>query len=138
MLKLSTHPDAQGDIEGLWATAPKAAARILALIEQLKADPRLLDVLTIHNFGADRTEAIAVSKVVSQWSGTGRRDGRDLWRLKLWDLERQQLPYRVIYAYEIRRLRYHVLGVINRKDYNYEPEHPFTKRVLRAYDDVCG
>lgn len=138
MLKLSTHSDAQRDINELWTTAPTAAARILVLIEQLKADPRLLDALTIHNFGADKTEVFSVSKVVSQWSGTSGSDGKDLWRLKLWDLERQKLPYRVIYAYEIRRLRYHVLGVIYRKDYDYEPEHPFTKRILRAYDDVCG
>lgn len=138
MLKLSLHPDAQADIDELWKTVPEAAAKILVLIEQVRADPRLLDALTIHNFGDDRSEPFAISKVQSQWAGTRSRPGKDLWRLKLWDLERQQLQYRVIYAYEIRRLRYHVLGVINRKSYDYEPEHPFTQRVLRAYDDVCG
>ena len=138
MLKLSLHPDAQRDLDGLWAVAPVAAARILVLIEQLKTDARLLDALTIHEFGADRTEAISVSKVVSQWHGNRKQDGKDLWRLKLWDLEKQSLRYRVIYAYEIRKQRYHVLGIIDRKGYDYGPEHPFTQRILRAYDDVCG
>lgn len=137
-MKLSVHPDAQEDIDDLWNTAPSAAAHILALIEQLKADPRLLDALTIHSFGADGSEPISVSKFLSQWNATRGRDGKDLWRLKLWDLEKQNLPYRVIYAYEIRRQRYHVLGVINRREYDYEPQHPFTERILRAYDDVCG
>jgi hypothetical protein len=130
---LSVAPEALQDLEGIWSISKIAAARIQALLEQIKVDQRLLDVLTVHDFGAYESAPFSVSKVQSQWN-----TGRDLWRLKLWDLEAQKLPYRVIYAYEIRRQRYHVLGVIHRKGFNYEPDHPFTRRILRSYNRICG
>lgn len=133
MYSLSIHPDAKGDLEDLWKVATTAASRVVALLEQIKADPRLLDALTEQDFGAAGDEPFTVSRIQSQWHA-----GKDLWRLKVWDLEDRRLPYRVIYAYEIRRQRYHVLGVILRSQFNYEPKHPFTQRILRAYDDVCG
>jgi len=129
---LTIHPDAIDDLEDLSTRSPNTWARILALLEQIRADHKLLDALTDHGYGVDRTKAFAVSRFESQW-----HKGTDLWRLKIWDLEAQALRYRVIYAYEIRRKRYHVLGVIQRQGYNYEPDHAFTKRVLKAYDDVC-
>ena len=133
MLSLTIHPDARLDLADLRTRSQAAWGRIAALLEQLKADPRLLDALTDHDYGAARTQPFTVSRIESQW-----HTGKDLWRLKIWDLEAQALPYRIIYAYEIRRQRYHVLGVIHRRGYNYETGHPFTQRILRAYDDVCG
>jgi hypothetical protein len=136
---LSLTPDAQKDIEDLWKASPPAAARIEAFLEQLRFDPEMLNALTIHDFGAHRSEPLHVTKIVSQWRGGRGQPGRDLWRLKLWDLENKGLQYRVIYAYEIRRQRYHILGVIDRDSYDYEtdPKHPYTARILRAYADVC-
>lgn len=133
MQSLTIHPDARSDLEDLWKVSRKAWARIVALLEQIKADPQLLDALTDHDFGAGKDQPFTVSRIESQW-----HKGKDLWRLKIWDLEAQRLPYRVIYAYEVRRQRYHVLGVIHRRGFNYEPHHPFIQRILRAYDDVCG
>lgn len=133
MFTLSIHPDAKSDLEDLWKVSKTAFARVTVLLEQIKADPRLLDALTDQDFGATGDEPFTVSRIQSQWHA-----GKDLWRLKIWDLEVQRLPYRIIYAYEIRKQRYHVLGVIHRGAFNYEPKHPFTQRILRAYDDVCG
>ena len=132
MFTLTIHPDARSDLEELWRTSRTAFARISVLLEQIRADPHLLDALTDHAFGLERREAFTVSRIESQW-----HKGKDLWLLKIWDLDAQNLPYRIVYGYEIRRHRYHVLGVIHRSNYNYEPDHPFTQRILRAYDDVC-
>jgi len=139
VLRLLISPEARGDLDGLRAVAPAARLRLLAFLEQLQADLTLLNALTIHDYGSDQDNAqFNVSKIQSLWNAQGRTPGKDLWRLKLWDLEKQGLRYRVIYAYEIRRQRHHILGVINRKDFNYEPDHPFTKRILHQYDDLCG
>ncbi len=132
MFSLSVHPDAVRDLADLKATSREAYARILALLEQIKNDPRLLEALLDHDFGADRRESFNVKRFESQW-----HSGRNLWRLKAWELDRHGLPYRVVYGYEIKRQRYHILGVIHHKGFNYESNHPFTQRVLHAYDDVC-
>lgn len=130
MYRLFVHRDAQGDLERLYVADPVAAARVVALLESIAADQDLLDRLTQHDFGAYRSAEFHVSKWYSQWN-----KGKDLWRLKTWDLEEQRLQYRVVYAYVPGSRRYHVLGVLHRNQVKYDdPSDPYTKRILRAFD----
>lgn len=126
MLKLALHPSAKDiDIAGLWASEPIVAAKVVATLELIRADQSLLDSLTDHGFGNDQTEAIQVSKWQEFWN-----QNIDLWRFKIWDLEKCGLQYRVIYFYHVREHCYYVLAVVHR-DFNYDPQHPITKRILR-------
>lgn len=59
----------------------------------------------------------------------------DLWRLKIWDLEKGRFNYRIIYAYQISNHCFHMLAVVHR-DFNYEPNHPITKRILNDYSEL--
>jgi hypothetical protein len=130
LIALFVHDDAKADLRGLRQCEPEAAARILALFEQLEADPDLLDRLTQHNYGAHGTEAFHVSKWQAQW-----RKGRDLWRLKVWDLEDKGLRYRVIYAFE-PSTHHHVVLAIAPRDFNYDENHPIARRILNAYQGL--
>jgi mRNA-degrading endonuclease RelE of RelBE toxin-antitoxin system len=128
---LVVHEDAEFDLDELWAIDEDTTTDIIALLEQAKCDQELLDSLTIKDFGSDRSEDIHVDKWVAQ-----QQQGRNLWRLKIWDLEDRGIRYRIVYALDPRISRYHVLGVLKR-DFDYDENDQRTKRILAAYDDLA-
>lgn len=130
VFKLIVDPATTADLEGIWETDPESAGFLEALLQQIAADQRLLDSLSIQDFGAHGTEAFHVTKWVEQ-----QRHDRNLWRLKHWDLEGKGRKYRVVYALDPRVSRYSVLGVFTR-DFNYDTSDPRTKRILAAYDKL--
>lgn len=130
MLRLLIHIDAEQDLDDLAAAQPKLAGRLVTLLAEIAADAGLLDMLTVHGFGSDEREAFDVSKWQAHW-----RKGKDIWRLKFWELEHQGLPYRVIYALKRGTGDHHVLAIASR-DFNYDLNHPTTRRILQAYADL--
>lgn len=132
MYRLFVHADAESDLERIWAEDETAAARITVLLEEVQGNQGLLDRLTEHGFGSNPSAPFNVSKWHRQWN-----QGRDLWRLKAWNLERIRVRYRVIYAYLPGKRHYHVLAVLPRDQVNYDdPDDPITRRILRAYADL--
>ena len=90
-----------------------------------------MDLLTVDGYdhqGGHWLDNISVRAIVSQ-----QRAGNNLWRLKLWDLEREGIQYRLIYAFTPLSKTIHILAVVHRDSFNYEPDHPITRRVLSAY-----
>lgn len=126
MFSLQIHEDAEADLETLYRRSPRVAARILALLQEVEANQDLLDRLTQQNFGRDHTADFHVARWIEQWN-----KGKNLWRLKLWDLEDKGIRYRVVYAFVPQHSRYHVLGIVPRS-FNYEEDHPLTIRILAA------
>lgn len=127
---LTIHPDAADDLRQLMAKDRFAGGKVLALLQQAKRDPSIIDSLLDHDFGAEHTAPYHVSKWQEFW-----RIGYDLWRLKIWTEPKGSLRYRIVYAYEPRTLQYHVLAIVHR-DFNYERDHEITKRILKAYKDL--
>lgn len=130
MPTLSIHPDAAADIRALMAKDRFAAGKVVALLQQAKADPAIIDSLLDHDFGADHAAAYHVSKWLEFWNV-----GYNLWRLKIWMEPKGSLRYRIVYAYEPRSLQYHVLAVVHR-DFDYKRDHEITSRILKAYKDL--
>lgn len=130
MFRLFVHDDAESDLEKLWDETPEAAARIGVLLQELEGNQDLLDRLTQHDFGNYRTAEFHVSKWLNQWN-----KGRDLWRLKVWDLEDKGLQYRVVYAFVPGKSQYHVLGIVSR-DFDYDSSHPLSRRIIAAYQNL--
>jgi len=127
--QLFIHADAKKDLAELQLKDRRAAALIVAMLEEIEGDQRLLDALTVHDFGDDGNEKFHVSKWLEMWN-----KGLDLWRIRIWALDRIA-PYRVVYAYERGKQRYHVLGVFHR-DFNYDPADARVKRVKDAYEQL--
>ncbi len=92
--------------------------------------PRLL----IHRDAEQDLDELAESLDVSKWHALWKK-GMDLWRLKFWELEHQGLPYRVIHALKRGTGDHFVLAIVSR-DFDYDPKHPTTRRVLQAYADL--
>lgn len=130
VLRLFVHDDAEDDLNALWDEAPEIAARITVLLEELEGNQDLLDRLTQHDFGAYGSRDFHVSKWVEQW-----RKGKDLWRLKVWDLEKSGVRYRIVYAFVPGKGQYHVLGIVPR-DFNYEADHELSRRIFAAYENL--
>jgi len=130
LIALFVHDDAKSDLRALRGGEPEVAGRVLALLQELEGDPDLLDRLTQHDYGAHRSADFHVSKWQEQW-----RKGRDLWRLKVWDLEDKGLRYRIVYAFEPRKQHYHVLAIAPR-EFDYDANHPISQRILRTYQEL--
>lgn len=133
MPNIFVHRDAEEDITELSKSNPRAAARILAFLQQVKADEDLLDRMTQHDYGCHPDYAdFHVSKWFEQWN-----QGKNLWRVKIWDLESlsRKDKYRIIYAFLPRTQDYCVLAIAPR-EFDYDAEHPISKRVLKAYEDL--
>ena len=127
---LSIHPDAAADLRRLMETDKTAGGKVLALLQQAKHDPRIIDSLLDHNFGADHTAVYHVSKWFEFWNA-----GYNIWRLKIWSEPKGSLRYRIVYAYEPGTLQYHVLAVVHR-NFDYKSDHEITSRILKAYRDL--
>ncbi len=130
MISLIVHDDAAADIKSLFDSEPDTAGCVVSLLQELKGDPDLMDRLTQIDYGAYETAKFHVD---AWWAE--QKKGRNLWRLKIWDLENQRLPYRIIYAFEPMLKKHHVLAVVNR-DFDYDKDHPVTQRIRNAYDEI--
>lgn len=130
MPRLLIHSDAKTDLLQLAQSEPKLTARLIVLLQEVQSDKELLDMLTAHNFGADGRELFHASHWQQHW-----HQDKDIWRLKFWELDRQGLPYRLIYALKRGTGNHYVLAVAHR-DFNYDPNHPTTQRILRAYEEL--
>jgi hypothetical protein len=128
--KLLVASEVQGDLEALWSTDAESAGVLEATLQQIKSNQVMLDSLTIKDFGAHGTAIIHVDKWVDQ-----QRRGRNLWRLKHWELESKGRHYRVIYALDSRFSRYYVLGIFSR-DFNYDVNDARTRRLIASYDEL--
>lgn len=134
MYKLNIELDAQNDLKSMVGkneNDKKYAMHLLALLSELKADQNLLSSMLDHKY---ENKSFNVSKFQAFW-----RD-RDVWRLKIfeWDFTRnvkRTIPYRVIYAYDIKCVTFRILAVVHR-DFNYEDDHPITQRILKAYSQL--
>jgi hypothetical protein len=122
------HRSALADLDSIWESEPESAAAIEALLQEARANAAILDSFTIHKFGADHVEPYQVSK----WMGQQHK-GRNLWAIKIWELEDKWPKYRIVYAFHPQTHVHYVLGVFTR-DFNYDESDERTQRVLAVYE----
>jgi hypothetical protein len=132
LYKLNILPIVKEDIRAVSVVSRNAASGLIALLEQLRTDQDLLGYLLKHNHGEPEKDLFNVSKWQEYW-----RNGYDLWRLKLFDLENVGLRYRVIYAYALEnRIQTFYILAITHRDFNYDPNHEITKRLIHSYVEL--
>jgi hypothetical protein len=129
LISLYIHEDAKADLKEIYRKAPKTAACIEVFLQEIKGNQDLLDRLTQQDYGPEGYAPFHVSGWFQQWN-----KGKNLWRLKLWDLESKGIKYRIIYAFIPHQRKYYVLAILSRNNFNYEENDPRTKRILDAYE----
>ncbi|GEO80709.1 type II toxin-antitoxin system RelE/ParE family toxin [Pararhodospirillum oryzae] len=123
---LAITEEAWAELDTLWEADEVAAADLTILLEEIHDDLDLLEAMAIHRRQEGRYE---VSRFLHLYA-----EGKDVWRLKIFSLERDRepFPYRIIYALDGRDHVYHVLGFM-RRDQNYEQDQDFTQRIRERY-----
>lgn len=106
------------------------AGKVAALLQQAKHDPKIIDSLLDHDFGADHSATYHVSKWHEFWNV-----GFNIWRLKIWIEPKGSLRYRIVYAYEPKSLQYYILAIVHR-NFDYKKDHEITNRIIKAYKDL--
>jgi hypothetical protein len=126
--KLQVAKRALQDIEEIYSRDRVGAARIRAILQEVNGSQRLLGALTSRDFGLAKDEKFHVSAWQAQ-----QKQGRNLWRMKVWDLEAQHLRYRIVYALDPRNSCHYVLAVLER-EFDYDDTHPRVRELLELYD----
>lgn len=131
MVQLNICTNARDDLAKVKASDEQTARKLVAILQQLQADPGLINTLTTDHNALD---AFEVKRWVKQ-----HEHGKNIWFIKPWKHGNGQpphLPYRIIYAYSPprsgRRPEFNILGIVPR-EFNYEANHPTTLRILRDY-----
>lgn len=133
MYRLRIHDHAEEDLEGIRQADADGAYLLLTLLDELQGDQDLLDRLSQNGYDVRDSDDWAanfnVQAVVSQ-----QERGRNLWRLKSWDFGASL--YRVVYAFQPQLRTYVVLGVFDKRIFNYELDNPLTGRIVADYQDL--
>lgn len=135
MYELIVGDDASDDLEEILAVNAPAAYRLAVFLQELEADQKLLEKLSWDQYGGkphepEKGATFSVSKVYSLY-----RKGKNIWRLRDFELSREGFEYRIIYAYIPSKDLYFVLAVVERA-FDYDQSHPVTQRVLDAYQKL--
>lgn len=133
LFRLRIHESAESDLDAIATVDADAAAFLLTFLEELEGDQDLLDRLTQHGYHVRASDDWAANFNVEVWAAQQQR-GRNLWRLKSWELEAGD--YRVIYAFQALRRVYVVLGVFHRSGFNYECDSPLGRRIAEDYESL--
>lgn len=136
------HENAEEDIKKYLEKDLQGITDLLAVLEELEANPDCRDVLLEKDldFEASSGYTLNAKPFAILWKVVQGKS-RDIWRLKSWDPADKLLKYRILYAYFRPRYagaspKFVVLAVIHRDEYNYQIDHPITVRVKNDYDDL--
>lgn len=123
---LKVHGEAVKDLRVLRGQmAPRDFARLAEFVDALRKDAELQGRLLQAGYGRDWTESISVEK----W-GSMLRLGRTIYRVKSYELERDELRFRIFYIFNSRSECFHILGIARRSEFDYDdPDHPLRKRI---------
>lgn len=125
---IEVHNDATADLKQIAAVDSVAFNALIAFIQQLKIDPALGGKLLDHGYGQDGCAVMSVMK----WHSIHNHERQPVWRVKVLDLEKQGLRYRIIYFYYWRDKTYYIMAVVPRQEIDYDDrEQPLRQRVLR-------
>ena len=126
---IQVHNDATQDLINIKKIDNNGFMRLLAFIEQLRSDNRLISKLLDHGYGNDRDGPVSVKK----WLSIQKFERQPVWRLRAWDLEKQGLKYRIIYLYYWRDQEYIILAIVHRNNLNYDKiNDPTRQRVTEC------
>jgi len=128
-MHIDVHKHAKEDLEPLWRNNPEAAASVIVILEQLAADPEVIDKLTTHGDNAVGQNLISVKC----WQKV--RGMSNLWRFRI--LETPATTYRIIYGYHWQTRQLCVFAVVEKESYDYDDlESDINKRILADWRDL--
>ena len=142
-MELTVHFNAEQDSDRLFEKDEDAVAYLENIIEMIQADSAIFDGLYKNKYFREYGEPIGpidleVKPILSLWE-------KDIKVLRVRSDSEEVAGYRIIYApcHEkqpngayIRRID--ILAVVNKKTdkFDYQAEHPITKRIIKDYEEL--
>jgi len=128
-MHIDVHQHAKQDLSQLWGENPKAAASVEVVLEQLAADPSVIDKLTTHGDNAVGQSLINVKS----WQKV--RGMADLWRFRI--LDTPATTCRIIYGYHWQTSQLCVFAVVEKETYDYDDlKSNINQRILADWKDL--
>ena len=121
-MHIDVHQSAVDDIEKLWASDPRAAATVITTLQEMQADPEIVEKLTQHG---DNLVGVTLLNV-KRWQRT--KQVGSLWRFRI--LNTPATSHRVVYGYHWQTRQVCVLAVVHKDEFNYDPQSDIGKRIL--------
>lgn len=112
MINIDIVDSAFQDITRLRSQNMPAAVTILSVLEQIKADPDVLDKLTTH--GDNFIGSVRLG--VKRWQAM--RNKGNLWRFRIFDTPASS--YRVVYGYHWQTRQICIFAVVDKEDFDYD------------------
>ena len=124
-MHFDVHDHAEADLERLWAVDAPAAAAIAVVLEEMQADPDLIDKLTQHGnneFGQDSLVN------VKRWITGSKNKRGDLWRFRV--LNTPATNHRVVYGYHVQTRQICVLAIVEKDiEFDYDETSELGRRI---------
>lgn len=128
---IALHTDAKQDLNVLYESDEGAAADIEVFLEEAKYNQYTLENLTRHGYVQYEDPAYNVK----EWKSV-KQKRLNLWRIRLMWLDGAS-DYRIVYAFHPAQFRYYILGIVHRKQLDYDHfNSPICRRILSTYDDL--
>lgn len=122
---------ARDDLDSVWEDNPEAAATITAMLEQLQADPKLLDKLTTK--GENTVGGYRIN--VKPWEKA--KPQGNLWRFRI--LDTPATSHRIIYGYHWQTRQLCIFAIVSKdmplEEFDYDNlNSDIAKRVLADWN----
>lgn len=127
---LSIHEDAEQDIDDLYEIDEEGAAAIDVFLEEAATSQEILDCFTVQDY---RSYSDGLEFDITRWKSLWKDCA--LWRARLFNVPGVAATHRIVYAFHPNERRYYILGIVPR-DFDYDHQHPFTKRIVSAYREL--
>ena len=135
MYELIVHDDVDQDFERLMGVDPQIVYQVSSTIEQLMADPELLDDLLRDGYGGSPWKpAPGAIFNVRAW-GEAQRKNLNLWAIRDFELSHKGFEFRIVYAIFPKNELIYILAVIERA-WNYDLSSPVSRRVVATYEAI--
>lgn len=132
MYELIPHDDLEEDLERLLLVDPKIVSQVLILIEQLQADPDLLDDLLRDGYGGNPWKPAPKAIFNVRAWGQAQAKGLNLWAVRDFVLSRMGFEFRIVYAIFPRSQQIYILAITERA-WNYDVSSPISRRIFNTY-----
>ena len=124
--------NADADLDRLWDSDPKAAAAVVVALDEVQADPELIDKLTTHGDVEFETQRLGIK----QWR-EAQRANNNLWRFRIFDTP--ATSYRVVYGFHWQLRHVCILAVGHKDQLDYDNlDRDLSERILADWFDITG
>lgn len=129
MIVVDVHENAVNDLRLLRSADEAAAAAVLATLEQLKADPGVIDKLTTS--GTNTIGSVRLG--IKRWESM--RHKSNLWRFRIFDTP--ATSYRIIYGYHWQTRQLCIFAIVHKEDFDYDDlDSDIARRIMRDWESL--